>query len=307
MSWHPSADTDGSDDEESEEDDETTIGALAPTQFVIRKAQQTAFSKAPDATYKAGFKGPESEYENWKGAQLLAEYRRAPTPEKMEHLLAHYDQLIETDIRRHARKSLPEPAIRAAAYNAFAKSVKSYAPDKYETVKQFHNFHSQEGGGRDLANWANSYSSFVKIPKNRAATLERLRIAATDLQMESDESPTAELIHERVPEISLKQIRKFMPELGTFGAGSKNLRSDYVVDEDALYRRAITQVRDNLYGADRALFEDLFGSVFGKPQKNESRGALARRHNLSASKLSKQQAKYKAMIQTEMQTIQRGL
>lgn len=264
-----------------------------------------------DPTLLEGFTGPVRDQENYIGAQLLRRYKEDPTPERMENLMAHHDQIIGTTISRYARRGLPEPAVRGKVYNAFADAVEKYDFRAEEGGKpmQFHNYFMGNVGQSPVKRWADQLKGFAHVPAARAAKHDQVRVVVEQFQLDHGREPTVSELTNLTNGISSAELRRILPELKTTGVSSRNIRADFVVDESELWSRAVRNVRDGFPtgSVERAVLEDFFAPVFGLPDAKMSKGALAKKHGISASKLSKLFKRFRELNNEEMDRLRRDL
>lgn len=264
-----------------------------------------------DPTLLEGFTGAVRDQENYIGSQLLRRYKEDPTPERMEHLMAHYDQAIGTTISNFARRGLPEPAVRGKVYNEFAAAVNKYDFREKDGRKpmQFHNYFMSKPGQSRINRWANEYKSFSHVPSARAAKHDLVRVVVEQYKLDHGREPTVAELQNLTNGITASELRRILPELDTTGLSSRNIRADFVVDESELWSRSVRNVRDGFPrgSVERAVMEDYFAPVFGLPDVKMSKGALAKKHGISASKLSKLFKRFRELNAEEMNRIQRDL
>ena len=264
-----------------------------------------------DPTLLEGFTGPARDQENYIGDQLLRRYKEDPTPERMEHLMAHHDQIIGTTIANYSRRGLPEPAVRGKVYNAFSDAVQKYDFREKDGRKpmQFHNYFMGNIGQSPVKRWANELKGFAHVPAARAAKHDQVRVVVEQYKLDHGREPAVAELQNLTNGISAAELRRILPELDTTGVSSRNIRADFIVDESELWSRAVRNVRDGFPAGstERAVMEDFFAPVFGLPDAKMSKGELAKKHRISASKLSKLFKRFRELNAAEMDRIQRDL
>ena len=79
--------------------------------------------------------------------------------------------------------------------------------------------------------------------------------------------------------------------------------------DDSLWEQTLKNVRDGFPAGstERAVMEDFFAPVFGLPDAKMSKGELAKKHGISASKLSKLFKRFRELNAAEMDRMQRDL
>jgi hypothetical protein len=264
-----------------------------------------------DPTLLEGFTGRARDQENYIGAQLLRRYKQNPTPEGMEHLMTHHDQVIGTTISKYAKRGLPEPAVRGKVYNAFSDAVQKYdfRTKDGRPPMQFHNYFMERAVQTPIERWANELKRFAHVPADRARKHDLVRVAVEQYQLDHGREPTVAELQNLTNGISASELRRILPELKTTGVSSRNIRADFIVDESELWSRAVRNVRDGFPAGskERAVMEDFFAPVFGLPDVKMSKGEFAKKHGISASKLSKLFRRFRELNAAEMDRIQRDL
>jgi len=264
-----------------------------------------------DEDLSSGFSGNAQDRENHIGHQLIRRYKETPTPEKMEHVMSHYDQLLGTAIARFSRQRLPEPAVRGRVYNAFVDAVNDYDFREGDAGKsmQFHNYFMNFPLKGKVKHWADSHRGFAHVPFERAAKHDQVRVVTEQFELDHGRTPTVPELQNLTNGISVNELRRIIPELKSTGLSSKNIRGDFIIDESELWGRAVHRTRDSLTSGstERAVYEDFFAPVFGQTDVQLSKGALAKKHGITASKLSKLFSKYRRLHNKEMELLQRDL
>jgi hypothetical protein len=206
---------------------------------------------------------------------------------------------------------LPEPAVRGKVYNAFSDAVQQYDFREKDgrAPLQFHNFFMGKIGQSQIKRWAGELKGFAHVPAARAAKHDQVRVVVEQYKLDHGREPTVAELQNLTNGISAAELRRILPELKTTGVSSRNIRADFVVDESELWSRAVRNVRDGFPAGsvERAVMEDFFAPVFGLPDAKMSKGELAKKHGISASKLSKLFKRFRELNAEEMDRIQRDL
>jgi hypothetical protein len=307
------------DSEDWQDDDSHGFSTWAPvegtpgiTRFTFQN-RDAGLRKADynDPTLSSGFDGATRDRENFIGRRLLEQYKEAPSPDKLENLMAHYEQVLAVDISKYAGQKLPEPAVRGRVYNAFKHAVDTYDMQRdTEGGKPMalHNFYQQSVSGPKVARWASSHKGFAHIPYERAAKHDQVRTALQDFELDSGREPSAQELVSLTNGITLAEMQRILPELKSTGTSSRNIRQDYIVDESAAWRSAVHRVRDVMpEGPKRQLYEEYFAPIFGLPDSRMRKGQLAAKYGMSGSQLSKLFAEWKNQINREMALVERDL
>lgn len=290
--WLP-VDDDG--DLPDEQEDEGGTGPVVRQNFVF-KPRRVSFPK-PDLTqWSADFEGKEQDRENYVGRRLIDTWKQTKDPELLDQIYGHYEQLLESTIKTHARRRLPEPAIRGQVYAEFLDSLEKFDASRN---MQFHNYFTDRGGGREVKRWVDRYSGFSRVSTDRTAARDAVRTAIEEFKATENREPTAEDLVSRVNGIPLTQIRRILPELKSVGLSSRNIRSDYIVDESAAWLRTVNRVAESLPPRERPVFEDYWSQDLGGGVKRMNKGQLAARHNITPQQLAKMLTKWNEQLKTE--------
>lgn len=272
--WH------GVDEDDEEEDEGNPLSS-----FVFRP-RTTKFTRSPlsdDPEMRRKFTN-QTQREREIGHRLIADYKASPDDQKLEHIYAHYEDLLDRTVRTYRNRRLPEAAIRGRVYNAFRKAIDRFEPGG----KAFHNVFEQDVASNEVHKWANSYSNFGKVNWERARHLGRIQLLQNQFKLDVGREPTADEIKKETG-LKLKDIRVALKEIRDDNVASKMHENDHAIDMGALYRRGLRRVRDTLSPKERVVFDDLYGYFLGtKSTKFDGKFKdLARQHGVSPSWVTK--------------------
>lgn len=285
-------------DEDGEDDDEDV--PFGQTQFKI-KPFDLRFQEAKDPEIENIRKTPGSNWENEVEKILVDRYKKNPTPENMEPLMAHFENNLEGVVRRWSNRRIPEPAVRGHVYNAFSRALDKYDPDK---GTHFHTYlYSNYLNSGDVRVWGERYSSLGRVAKSRSSDIGLVRTIQEQYELDFGREATSKELAKETG-ISLKHIKYLQQEVGSENIASKNLRADHSISENALMETALRRVLNDFSPAERKIVEDALSEEVLSGRKTLTQ--VANEHGVSSQKISKLKAEARRKLMLQQNTLRRG-
>lgn len=286
-------------DDDDSEDSEEDSGPLGRSRFRFRPR---AFSlRRPDLQQDEGLRAVAEQFQNPTkredaiGRELIRRWKADPNEEVLEQIYGHYNPLIQQTYQSFSTRRLPGPAVKARVYNAVKRDLDRYDPT---SPKTFHEFFRERSAREYVSRWAGENSNFGKINWERASKLQKMQIHADQYELETGEAISAKELRERTG-FSERDIRLGMTELKSDLLGSKFLKQDWQVNEDAVARAAFQRVRDAMPRREQAMLDDvLSGSM--------TNSAFAKKYGISEPEASRFKGRISTYYSRELDLIRQA-
>jgi len=252
------------------------------------------------------------------GDELIKDYKKSPSEEKMEHLFAFYEpRILDRTIRSYSSRRLPEPAIRGRVYNNFLQAIDRYDP---KSKKSFHMYFAENGvrGGKGIASqpeegeergkgflgmsrWANRYANFASTNSDRSRHHGKFQTVGNILKLQLGREANAKELAKETG-FSLKDVKLMQQEVKSDLVQSRNL-GDTNNDMDVGASIAWQRARDTLSVPERRIADAIHKQhMSGEPL---IMGDIAKQFGKSASYLSRFNTKLGSAIRREQRFVAR--